>query len=171
MDKPEKQSDNLSLQRRHAARMAAVQYLYQQRLAPGEGIEPYITRIGNALLEVNDAPMDDEAAAFLEKPEVTPDFAFLRKLLEGLESEVAAMRALLEKQNDQPGKRAFGRLSLIIQCILLAGTYELAHHNQLDAPIIINEYVSLAAGFYDAPECGYINGTLQEMAKGLRAAV
>ena len=44
------------------------------------------------------------------------------------------------------------------------------YHPKLKPAIIINEYVGIAAEFFDAPETGFINGVLQEISTSLRAA-
>lgn len=155
-----------SIEKRTSARLAAVQYLYQWKLREIKWpVEDYINHYSERLLEPNDREEEDDIPLM---PSVAPDFAFLRKLLNGLVDEQATVQAFLSQQMD--AGRSFDRTSPLIQALLEAGTYELIHHETLDAGIILSEYTALAAGFFDNPELGFVNGVLQEAAKSLRSA-
>lgn len=138
-----------SITRRRAARLSFVQYLYQQKL----GGAPHTPE---AFLE--------EMA--LREPEMTVDKAFLRKLLKGFSDERAHLQHILEKQMEKG--RKFDRVSPLIQSLLEAAAYELVYYPEVKTKILLDEYVSLAAEFFDDPELGFVGGTLQELADNLR---
>ena len=161
-----KQGEASSIEKRTAARIAAVQYLYEWKLAEKpQAIERYIEGYSERYLEP--VHREEEEDNIPLTPTAPPDFAFLRKLLSGLQDEVNTVRLFLEQQMDE--KRPLDRTSPLIQSLLEVGCYELIHHETLDSGIILSEYTAIAAGFFDNPELGFINGTLQEAAKVIRA--
>jgi transcription antitermination factor NusB len=152
--------------KRRSARLAAVQYLYQWTLEEKQpAIEAYITAYSERMLEPQDVHEEDGIPLV---PAAAPDFALLRKLLKGLDSEHAAIREFLSAQME--AGRPLERTSPLIQSLLEAAAYELVHHESLKPAIILSEYTAIAAGFFDNPELGFINGTLQEVAKTLATA-
>ena len=60
------------------------------------------------------------------------------------------------------------RIELLLQCILTAGLCEFFVNPELDAPIIINEYVDITRSFYDGPEVKLVNAVLDNFAKKIR---
>ena len=61
------------------------------------------------------------------------------------------------------------RVELLLQNILRAGIAEFFIHPDLDAPIIINEYVDITRSFYDGPEIRLVNAVLDKFAKVMRS--
>jgi len=61
------------------------------------------------------------------------------------------------------------RLENIIRAIFRAGAYELAARPDVPTAVIINEYVDVAHGFYERSEAAFVNGVLDKLAKSLRA--
>jgi N utilization substance protein B len=57
----------------------------------------------------------------------------------------------------------------LLQAILFCGIYELMAHHDIDAPIIINDYVNVAHGFYEQSEADLINAVLDKQSKNLRS--
>ncbi len=138
-----------SITKRRASRLAFVQYLYQQKLGGAPvGAESYLEEI----LE--------------REPEMAVDKAFLKKLLKGFADERAHLQHILEQQMAKG--RAFNRVSPLIQSLLEAAAYELVFYPEVKTKILLDEYVSLAAEFFDDPELGFVGGTLQELANGIR---
>ena len=60
------------------------------------------------------------------------------------------------------------RVELLLQCILMAGICEFFVNPELDAPIIINEYVDITRSFYDGPEVKLVNAVLDNFSKKIR---
>ena len=59
-------------------------------------------------------------------------------------------------------------LDLVISCILKVGVAEFYVNADLDAPIIINEYVDLTRSFYEGAEVKIVNAVLDKIAHVLR---
>jgi len=62
-----------------------------------------------------------------------------------------------------------GSLNSVLEALLKVGIAEFYVNPDLDAPIIINEYVDLARSFYEGAEVKIANAILDKVAKVLRA--
>jgi N utilization substance protein B len=141
--------------RRSAARLAAVQALYQlaQTGKPAaEVVAEFVEfRIGHEV----------DGATF-----VPADVTLLTAIVRGADSERAAIDALIAAALRPPLERE--RLEVLLRVILLAGTWELMRHLELPAPIILAEYVAIATAFYGGPEPALMNGVLDRIARTIR---
>lgn len=144
--------------KRRAARLAAVQALYQMEMS-GAGVDAAIA--DQALREP-----DPETEGNLRAP---IDQVFFGDLLRG----VVARRVDIDGMID--GALAEGwtvaRLDSVLRAILRAGVCELLTKPDIDAPIVINEYVEIAKSFFSGSEPGMANGVLDRLAKILRAGM
>lgn len=153
-------ASNLSLLAKHAARQLAVQCLYQRIYRdPAPSPEQLIAYVMGM--------QEDE-----EDEELTLPHAPDEKLLRGIVSGSGAQaEALEEKLGAALGARWQGeRLTPLMKAILRAAAYELLYHPELSSAIILDEYVSIAADFYEAQETRLLNGLLQEVARTSRGA-
>lgn len=57
----------------------------------------------------------------------------------------------------------------LLQAVLLCGAYELLAHKDIDAPVIISEYLNVAHAFFDQGESKLINGILDKVKSIVRA--
>ena len=62
----------------------------------------------------------------------------------------------------------FGRLGFLLRACLRAGAYELAERSDVPVKVIINEYVELAHLFFDDADPGFVNAVLDRLASRLR---
>ena len=142
---------------RSAARLAAVQALYQQEM---EG-----TPVARLLREFHEhrlgATIGDETYHDAE-----------RDFFDDLVSGVDARRG--EIDGKIAGKLAQGwsleRLDRPMRAILRAGAYELIARADVPVGSVISEYVDVAHAFYDKRESGFVNGLLDAIAKEARPA-
>ena len=140
---------------RSAARLAAVQALYQQDMEA--------TPIAKLLYEFHHhrlgATIDDVEYADAEVD-------FFDDLVSGADARREELDALIA------GKLSAGwslaRLDKPMEAILRAGAYELVARPDVPVGTVINEYVDVAKAFYDARETGFVNGLLDALAKGVR---
>ena len=140
---------------RSAARLAAVQALYQQEM---EG-----TPLARLLKEFHDhrlgATIEDE-----EYHEAEVDF------FDDIVAGTDARRADIDQAVS--AKLATGwsleRLDRAMRAILRAGTYELIARADVPVGSVISEYVDVAHAFYDKRESGFVNGLLDAIAKEVR---
>ncbi len=63
---------------------------------------------------------------------------------------------------------SLARLDKPMKAILRAGAYELAARADVPTPSVISEYVDVAKAFYGARESGFVNGLLDAIAKEVR---
>ena len=143
--------------RRQAARLAAVQALYQWQEgehAPAEIIEQFLNvRTG----EAGEGGMRRDADRPLFKDVVEGTVAHKDEL----EQTVSA--ALAEDWT-------WKRIDRLVRAILPAGAYELLHRRDVPPRVAINEYVEIAHAFYDQGEPSFINSVLDRVARQARSA-
>jgi N utilization substance protein B len=60
-------------------------------------------------------------------------------------------------------------LEPLLTAILVCGTYELLAHPEIDAPIIISDYLHVTHGFFEGSESKLVNGILDALAKEVRS--
>ena len=142
---------------RSAARLAAVQALYQHEM---EG-----TPLPRLLKEFH----DHRLGATIEDAEY---HAAERDFFDDLVTGVHARQGDIDKLIS--GRLAEGwsleRLDRPMRAILRAGAYELIARADVPLGSVISEYVDVAHAFYDKRESGFVNGLLDAIAKEARTA-
>ncbi len=141
-----------------AARLAAIQALYQIDLGGGSMEDALLDFLRERGDETVDAP-DGEIA-------VRPDRGLFAEIVRG----VWARR---EELSDMIGAALvegwpLNRLEVVLRCILEAGVYELLARPNVPVRVVIDEYVDLAHAFYAGAEPGMVNGVLDTLAHRLR---
>ena len=63
---------------------------------------------------------------------------------------------------------SFERMNGTLQALLLCAMYEIIHTNDVDANVIIKEYVDLAYAFFSKKEPKMVNALLDKIAKEIR---
>jgi transcription antitermination protein NusB len=149
---------NPSLQRKHAARIAAVQCLYARMIDVSCSPQTLVT------WHMEQAQADD-AEGFSS---VMPD----KKLLQGIVFGISEARtALEEKLSALLGERWISkRMPLLMKALLQAALYELIYTPSLKTRIILDQYVGVADAFLDESDVGFVNGVLQEISQAVRPA-
>ena len=140
---------------RSAARLAAVQALYQHEMEA--------TPIPRLLHEFHQhrlgATIDGMVYAEAEVD-------FFDDVVSGADARREELDGLIA------GKLGAGwslaRLDKPMKAILRAGAYELVARPDVPVGTVINEYVDVAKAFYDARETGFVNGLLDAVAKSAR---
>lgn len=148
-------------QARSAARLAAVQALYQQHM---EG-----TALARLLDEFHQhrlgRTIDDED--FAEAEYADAEVPFFDDVVRGVDARRDEIDAAVA------GKLASGwslaRLDKTMLQILRAGTYEIIARADVPAAVAINEYVEVAKAFFDDGQAKFVNGILDAVAKDARA--
>ena len=59
-------------------------------------------------------------------------------------------------------------MSPLLTSILSCAVYELKYMPNLNAGVVIDEYVTLTGRFFEPAEVGFVNGLLDTLAKELR---
>ena len=140
---------------RSAARLAAVQALYQLEM---EG-----TPLASLLHEFHQhrlgATIEDVTYAQAEE-------SFFDDIVTGVDKRRAEIDALVAARLSSGW--SMDRLDKPMRQILRAGTYELLARNDVGTGTVISEYVDVAHAFYDKREAGFVNGLLDGVAKDVR---
>jgi N utilization substance protein B len=141
---------------RRFARLAAVQGLYQIALSP-ESTDVLIRRF-----------CDDPAVLLQEEQTVIAvDGELFGMIISGVPKHQANLDAVIAGALD--ARLSLDRLELLLKVILRAGTFELLHCPDIPEGIIVNDYVDVAHGFFNAKEPALINAVLDRLAKKMRS--
>ena len=141
--------------RRGAARLAALQALYQVELSdntPEQVIEEFLQ---HRLHEDLDGLKLDDL-----------DQAHFRALVRGVAKEADQLDDILSAVLAEGWP--VERLERILRVILRAGAYELEHDATTPVQVIITEYVALTDDFFLGKEPAMVNGVLDRIARVLR---
>jgi N utilization substance protein B len=141
---------------RSAARLAAVQAIYQQEMegtpVPRLLHEFHEHRLG---ARIEDAQYHDAERDFFD--DIVSGADARREDIDKLIGERLAEGWTLE------------RLDRPMRAILRAGAYELIARPDVPVGTVISEYVDVAHAFYDKRESGFVNGLLDAIAKAARS--
>lgn len=151
------QSDARKANRRGAARLAAVQALYQMDIAA--------TGLNEILAEFESHWIGRE----VEGEQYLPaEAAFFRDVVGGVVREQRKLDPLIDEAlaKSWPLKR----IEAILRAVLRAGAYELDHRRDVPARVVISEYVDIAHAFVEREETGMVNAVLDHIARKLRSA-
>ena len=155
-DKPGKGPDKKA-NRRGAARLAAVQALYQMDIG-GAGINDIFAEFESHWL-----------GSEVEGDKYLPaESAFFKDIVSGVVRDQTKLDPLLDDSLNKgwPLKR----IDAILRAILRAGAYELEHRKDVPARVVVKEYVDVANAFVDGEETGLVNAVLDQIARHFRAS-
>jgi transcription antitermination protein NusB len=143
--------------RRSAARLAAVQALYQMEVT-GKGLKE--TRA-----EFESFWIGNEIEGVQYKQAET---AFFSDILTGVVAAQGPIDRLIDKALAAGWPLA--RIDAVMRAVLRAGAYELKERADVPARVSIKEYVDIAGAFFGPEEAGMINAVLDALARRCRAA-
>jgi len=143
-------------QARSAARLAALQALYQLEMtgnAPEDVIDEFIQhRFGQ----------DTETGK-----EIVHDEVFFSDVVHGvLKHQVEIDRGIAKSL---ASGWTLTRIDSILRALLRAGCYELVARRDVPAKVVIDEYVELARDFFEGDEPGFVNAVLDKLAHRKRS--
>ncbi|MEO6360132.1 MAG: transcription antitermination factor NusB [Sphingomicrobium sp.] len=142
---------------RSAARLAAVQALYQQEM---EG-----TPVPRLIREFH----EHRLGATIEDDEyVDAERSFFDDIVAGVTARQAEIDQHISANLAEGW--ALDRLDRPMRAILRAGAYELIARNDVPMRSVISEYIDVAHAFYDKKESAFVNGLLDALAKDVRPA-
>jgi N utilization substance protein B len=142
--------------KRGAARLAAVQALYQMDMA-GTGLNEIL-----AEFESHWIGREVEGEQYLPA-----EAAFFRDVVSGVVRDQATLDPLIDDALSKgwPLKR----IDAILRAVLRAGSYELEHRKDVPGRVVVSEYVDVAHAFVEAEETGMVNAVLDQIARQFRA--
>lgn len=141
---------------RRAARLAAVQAIYQMELT-GLNAEEVVAQF-----------VEHRFTQAVEIPAGPPDEAFFGDVVRGVpahqgEIDRAIARALASGWTLE-------RIDSILRAILRASAYELIARPDVPAKVVIDQYLDVAHAFFEGDEPGFVNAVLDRLARQKRAA-
>ena len=142
--------------RRGAARLAAVQALYQMDIA-GAGINDIFAEFESHWL-----------GGEVEGEKYLPaEAAFFRDIVSGVVRDQAKLDPLIDEALSRgwPLKR----IDAILRAVLRAGAYELERRKDVPGRVVVSEYVDVAHAFVETEETGMVNAVLDQIARQFRA--
>lgn len=140
---------------RSAARLAAVQALYQHEMEP--------VPLARLLQEFHQHRLGAEIEGALYADAETD---FFDDVVRGVDGRRAEIDQLISTRL-APGW-TLERLDRPMRAILRAGAYELIARPDVPRASVISEYVDVAHAFFDKRESGFVNGLLDAIAKTVR---
>lgn len=139
---------------RAAARLGAVQALYQMDLAG--------TDVGEVLAQFSSRSAGED---FEDGQCGEADFPLLKDIVEGVVRE----QVTLDRKVDSCLAEGWtlARLDATLRALLRAGAYELMFRHDIPAKASITEYVDVTRAFFEEEEPKFVNGVLDKLAKSL----
>jgi N utilization substance protein B len=152
-----KPNDDRKANQRGAARLAAVQALYQMDLAG--------TGLNDIMAEFESHWLGGEVEGAQYRP---AEAGYFRDIVGGVVRE----QSKLDPQIDSALTRGWPlkRIEAVLRAVLRAGAYELAHRPDVPARVVMSEYADVAGAFVDDKETGMVNAVLDQLAHEMRAA-
>ena len=154
--KPGRAGEDRKANRRGAARLAAVQALYQMDIAARRSTtsSPSSRATGSAARSTARNIFPAEAA-------------FFRSVVRGVLDDQRALDPLIDKALS--GGWPLKRIEALLRAVLRAGAFELSSRTDVPARVVVAEYVDVAHAFLDKDETGMVNAVLDQLARQLRA--
>lgn len=143
---------------RRAARLGAVQALYQMEMSGATTADVI------ADFDTGKLPRQTEACV----SDLEGDIDLFKTLVEkAVERQLTLDRAIARHLSK--GWK-LERIDAVARAILRAGAAELEQRADIPVAVVIDEYVEIAKSFFDGPEPGFVNATLDACARDLRTA-
>jgi N utilization substance protein B len=139
--------------RNAAARLYAVQAVYQCLLNNQKAdivVREFIAYRFGEIVDAGDPDM------------IIPEPILFSRIVKGVESRSADLDMMIEDRLQ--GKNPESLLMSVLYCAF----YELMAHDDIDAPLIISDYLNVTMAFFDTAEAKLINGMLDEFKKIVR---
>jgi N utilization substance protein B len=150
-NKPEVKQAN----QRGAARLAAVQALYQMELS-GTGVLEIVSEYENYRLG-----QEIDGDQYLKA-----DASWFRSIVAGVVKDQRALDPIIADSLIEGWP--LSRLDATIRAILRAGVFEIIERKDVPTAVIVTEYVEIAHAFFEEDEPKLVNAVLDAVARKLR---
>ena len=144
---------------RRAARLGAVQALYQMEISGSSTAQ--------AITDFDEGRLPRETAASIS--DVEGDMELFKVIVEKAVDRQLTLDRAIARHLSKGWK--LERLDAVARAILRAGAAELEQRLDIPTAVVIDEYVEIAKGFFEGPEPGFVNATLDACARDLRASL
>ncbi len=158
MAKQQKKGSQIA--RKTAARLAAVQAVYQMDAGGHEAEQAARDYMGCY------AGMEIEGEQLL-----FPDEKLFSAVVRGVADRREDLDDLLNNnitKNEYSIDNKKKNIDSLLWSIMLCGSFELLAHHDIDPPIIIADYLNVTRAFYEKGETALVNAVLDAVSKGVR---
>ncbi len=147
-------SKTKSANQRGAARLAAVQALYQMDIG-GADLQAVLEQFA-----IRSSGSDLDGDTYLPA-----DMDFMGQIVKGVLKSQLIIDPILQKNliDDWP----LTRIDSTLRALLRAGTFELNNRRDIPQKVVISEYVDVANAFFDGEIPGMVNAVLDKISKNL----
>jgi N utilization substance protein B len=142
---------------RGAARLAAVQALYQMELA-GTGVLEIVSEYENFRLG-----QELDGDQYLKA-----DASWFRSIVAGVVKDQRTLDPIIADSLVEGWP--LSRLDATLRAIMRAGVFELRERKDVPSPVIITEYVEIANAFFNEEEPKLVNAVLDSVARKIRGS-
>ncbi len=151
----QKSAKKTNIAKNTSARLHAVQAIYQMHRG-GHSAQDVIEEFKEHRFGVE---VDGEKYIY-------PDVTLFTRIVEGTATRKNDLLEII-KENLKKGDTV-RNVEDLLKAILLCATLELLDHTEIDAPIIINDYIEVTNAYYGDSEKALINATLDKFNKTIR---
>jgi N utilization substance protein B len=153
---PSGSNANMSLQKKSAARMAAVQALYMlavngEKMSPAQQVVMLRKQLAG-----NKTEQKLQVGSSVE-----PNYKLMESLLDGIEKRGIEIDTRLNNTLSAEWKRE--RMSPLLLAILQCGIFELFFDKEVNTKIIVNEYTRLTRHFFADAEVNFVHAALSKL--------
>ncbi|MBM3633583.1 MAG: transcription antitermination factor NusB [Alphaproteobacteria bacterium] len=148
---------NIVVKGRPAARLAAVQALYQLEQEPTTPQKVIVEFLNYRFTEVVD-----------NTKFITPDKSLFEDIVIGVMDRMADLDSMISSTLSEDWR--IERMESVVRAILRAAVFELSRDTSVPVPVVINEYIEITKSFCTGPEVAFVNASLDALAKLLRTA-
>ena len=149
---PGSRRDNKQANQRGAARLAAVQALYQMDIGEADlqsVLVQFLPRQGGGEIDGVDY--------------LPADFDFLKQIVNGVIAHQMQIDPLIH--NNLGADWPLSRIDATMRAILRAGSFELLYRADIPANVVIAEYLDVANAFFEGEVPAMVNAVLDRVAK------
>lgn len=155
MNEPATRTDK-PVNKRGAARLAAVQALYQMDISG--------SRISDVVEEYEALRIGKEVDG---SEYLAADLSWFRGIVAGVVNNQRQLDPAIH--NTLPNDWPLSRIDTLLRSVLRCGAYELNNRKDVPSAVVISEYIEIAKAFYDDDEPKLVNAVLDAIAKEIRA--
>lgn len=140
------------------ARLAAVQCVYQWLHTDSKKIDDVI---GYYRDHYEGLHVDGEVM-------LTPEPKLFLGVVKGVEKRLSDLENIIKQYINKSSEGVESKKDLLILSVLYCGAYELMAHHDIDAPIIISDYMHITRSFYEGAQPKLVNAVLDSLKTELR---
>ena len=146
---------NRVMKGRPAARLAAVQALYQLEQEPTTPQKVVLEFVNHRFNEIVDGTRF-----------ITPDKTLFQDIVLGVMERLADLDPMITSTLSEGWR--IERIESVVRAILRAAVFELSRDTSVPTPVVINEYIEITKSFCSPSEAAFVNASLDALAKLLR---